>query len=255
MNCSPTSTTSCNIDDGICQLLTQNPNQWMSAINLYNQYTKEHSVNKKDFIINCELLNTRFKNIRKYHKNNICYLAFVTNDSLISKEVNDEKYSDNINNELFRSLDSCEVIEYMIKNPSNCEKMSFTEYFDENDTLMHILFKRGRIDLVKTLMSTYDIDFDIKNRKNESLLDVLNFEDKSAQKLVNIIFEYRISKLNETHNSRINSIKQTNTTLIEVNKKLADENNLLRKQIYTTKIYKYLTFMCFISFLLTYFFK
>lgn len=251
-------TISCNIDEEILQLLTQNPNKWMSVISLYNQYTKEHTVNKKEFIVNCELLNTRFNNVRKYHKNNLCYLAFVTNNSLIPEDVLfevEEKYNNYINDEIFRSLDRCDVIEYMIKNSNCCENLSLSEYFDGVDTALHILFKKGRIDLVNTLVSCYDIDFDIKNGNNESLLDVLNYSDKNASKLVKLVFEHQFAKLNETNNNNLNKIKQTNTQLLETNKKLSNENSLLKKQIMLTNVYKYVGLTCFIVSIITFLLK
>lgn len=247
MNSLPTETNSCNIDEGIFQLLTQNPNEWMSAINLYNQYTKEHYVNKKEFIINCELLTTRFKNIRKCHKNNICYLNFGTDNSLITKEVYDEEIHDDYkDDELFRSLDKCDVIEYMVKNSHCCENLSLTDFFDDIDTVLHILFRKGRIDLINTLISCYSVDFDIKNKNNEDLLDVLDYSNKDAQKLVKLVFEYRFSKLNKKYNDQLDSIKHHNTLVLETNRKLIDENKLLKKRTAALNLYKGMAYISLI---------
>jgi len=255
MNHSATNTTSRNIDEGIFQILTQNPNQWMSTVNLYNQYTKEYYINKRDFLINCELLNTRFKNVRKYHRNGLCYLAFVTDNSLISKEVDDEVKNDDLtNDEIFRSLDKCDVIEYMIKNPQNCENLSLTEYFDDTDTVLHILFRKGRVDLVNTLVSCYNVNFDIRNRNDESLLDVLNYNDKNAPKLVKLIFEQQFAKLSENFSNRSNDIKQMNSSLLEINKKLKSENNMLKNEAAFLKFYKCATVVFFLTTVVMYLF-
>ena len=231
------STTSSNIDEGIFQLLTQNPNKLMSINDLFDQYTKDHSINflKKDFIINCEELNTRYKNIKKYYKNQQCYLAFVTDESMMTDHISS---SDDV------ILDKCDIIEYMISNPQYCEKMSLTDNFDGTDTILHILFRKGRIDLINALAGSYDINFDQMNARNESLLDVMDPSNQNTSKIIKMVFDNKYKKLISENQIRLNDVRHTNSILLENNRKLANENQELKKQVGDNKFYYYYAIIC-----------
>lgn len=247
-----------DMDNGIFLILTQNPDKWMTVVSLYNQYTKEYPrTNKKDFILSCELLNTRFKNIRKCHKNNLCCLAFITDNNLIPESFhNEEKYYEMTTDESFKLLDKCVVIEYMINNPQYNPSISFSEYFDGNDTILHILFKEGRVDLIKKIERDYDINLDITNSKNESLLDVINYNknNNNSNDLVKLYIDHKFKRLNRNYDTHIEQIKQTNMILLETNKDLVKENDILKKDKKNVTFYKYVTnFFIVISFAILYF--
>jgi hypothetical protein len=235
--------TNYDVGDSIFQLLTRNPNKWASVVSLYNQYISKHTnINKKDFILRCELLGTQYKNVKKYHKNGLCYLAFVSDESCTPKEAVDEgNHADLVNDEIFKSIDKCDVIEYMMKNAEYCDNLSLTEYFDGTDTVLHILFRRGRIDIVNALISCYNVDFDIKNSNDESLIDVINYNDKNAVKLVKLVFENKYSRLMADHNTQLSNVKQANTRLLEVNSRLITENGALKKGAVVHNVYKYIS--------------
>lgn len=228
------STISNKLDDGIFQLLTQEPNKWIPVVTLYNMYTREfpntYNVLKRDFMAMCEMLHTRFKNVRKYHKNGMCFLAFVTDDSVITTDVRDEEYRTELENDnAFKSLKKDDVIQYMLDNSEYCQQLSFDEYFDGNDTIMHILYRNGKPDLVDKIMTSYKINMDVKNASGESLLDVINYSDKLVSaRLVKLFISNQVSKINLEHAKTMEQIRETNSSLLDKNKLLTLENNRLR---------------------------
>ena len=215
----------------IFQMLTMDANKFRSVYSLYNEYVMEHRntrVSKKDFSLVCELLKTYYKNIEKKYYNNICHVAFVTDSSLVSN--NDTEQIRNLAKqelEDFNSLDRCDVIEYKINNPKYCSDLSLIELVDGTDTVLHLLARRNKYDLISKLSSLYDIDFDIRNKINESVLDVINYGDiQSATRIVKLITSYQINKYKLTNSISDDAIKKQNTTLVE-------QNNSLQKQIVT----------------------
>ena len=238
------------LDEAIFQILTQNPNKWMSAVAIYNSLDSKEYKDKKDFIMNCELLPTRFKHIRKCHKNSLCYLAFIADESLISKAIMKiEEDADNETTSLFNSLDKLEVIDYMINNPDTCRDLSLTEYFDGNNTIMHILFKNGRTDLVKKLFESYNADLSITNSEGKSIIDVIDYSSVTAPELVKIYLDYELARISLENLSALDGARKTNNSLLEANKKLLNENRQLKSQITTTKFRTLFAWFVFLTIL------
>ncbi|AYV84015.1 MAG: hypothetical protein Hyperionvirus15_53 [Hyperionvirus sp.] len=225
------SSTSADIEEGTFQLLTQEPNKWISVVRLYNLLSNDHpgvSISKKEFLLKCELLNTRFKNVRKRTRNGVCNLAFVVDDSSLVDGVGGGEDGEKI----FKALDKCEVIEYMISNKEYCSNLSLNEFFDGVDTVVHILFRNGRVDLVERLLETFDVDLGVKNSEGKTLLDVVNYgEGGNAGKLIRLVYESQMNALKLKHSGELVVVKQRNTALLEINKKLESENLMLKRKL------------------------
>ncbi|AYV80671.1 MAG: hypothetical protein Harvfovirus4_35 [Harvfovirus sp.] len=214
------------VEEGTFQLLTQDPNKWISVVKLFNLLSADHPTkkfDKRDFLLRCELLNTRFKNVRKCLKNSICHLAFVTDDGQLVEGGSSANVF--VDGAAYKALDKCEVIEYMINNSKYCSELSLSEFFDGTDTVVHILFRNGRIDLLKKLLGTFSVDFAVKNSDGQGLLEVINFSNQdSAMALVKMVHESQMNALRLSYIADINLVKQSNTSLLDINKKLASEN-------------------------------
>lgn len=250
------------MDENIFQLLTQNPNKWMSVVRLFNEYKTSNKFlsntysNQKNFLIECELLNTKFKNVRKTHKNGLCYLAFVTDDSLLYYP-SQNLYSDpDTTSALCEPVEPFEIIEYMIENPEYHEKISLTEYFNGVDTILHILFKKGRIDLIKKLMIYHnDIDFDIKNAVGQTVIDSLpnDSEETTKLKLVTMYYDMKMEKNRKEYEIKIKTNENMVKSLLEENSKLIKQNNELKKtsgKYYSGSFALYCILFVFILFML-----
>lgn len=239
------------LDESIFQLLTQEPNKWMPISTLYNLYTKEnpkYTPNKKNFIMICEVLNGRFKNVRKCHKNNICNLAFVTNENLpiFSNALDNIEFLEKD----FKPVDSVEMIEYMIDNPECVHSLSLNEYWDGTDTVTHILFKNGRLEPIKKLLDRYAIDFSVKNVNGKSLLDVIDYSSKDAANLVELYYLNLAKDLRSKFDKEIDLVKTNNTFLLDKNKKLSAENNQLISKLSTFELLRWgfgATFVAFMA--------
>jgi hypothetical protein len=220
------------MDKDIFQILARDPNKYRPIFSLYNEYCKEkHSyVDKKHFIIICELLDVNFKNVKKLYRNGTCYLSFVTDySSLTDVEESDKKSNaytkegSKYNDNEFGALDKCYIIEYTLDNPKTCSKLSLTDYLDGTNTIIHIVVNKGRYDLLNKLISYYDVDFDIKNRLNQTVFDVLDLKDvQNTINIIKLIVNYQINKNRVTIESNVLSVKQQNSLLLDQNKRLSE---------------------------------
>lgn len=224
----------------IFQMLTISANKFRSVYSLYNEYVlndKNRYVSKRDFSLTCELLNTYYKNVEKKYYDNICYVAFVTDPSHLSND-DREQIKNTIAKEdnEFNSLDKCDVFEYMINNPKFCDNVSLKDYCDGNDTILHLLTRKNKYDIIVKIANLYDVDFDVKNKNGESVLDVINYEDlQSAMKIVKLITSYQVNKY-QLKNFVVNeSVKKQNSTLVEQNKELRNEVTSLTKSVKETE--------------------
>jgi hypothetical protein len=236
----------------IFQILTVNANKFRSVYSLYNEYildSKNKYVTKRDFSLTCELLNTYYKNIDKKYYDNICYVVFVTDPSHLSNDDREQiKNASMKEDNEFNSLDKCDVFEYMINNPKFCENISLKDYCDGNDTILHLLTRKNKYDMMVKISNLYDVDFDVKNKNGESVLDVINYNDlQNAMKIVKLITSYQVNKY-QLKNSLVNeSVKKQNTSLAEQNKELRNEVTSLTKHVKETesskKIVNYFVFV------------
>jgi len=136
------------VENGILCYLTQYPDEFRSVVSIYNNYDKDMPIsklpNKKLFKTICELLDSGHDNIVKTHDGGMCYLCFTTDSSnpkgllegLLTKSEQLE------NEDEFKKIDQCCVIEYWINNPNVSPLFDFTEYFDGENTVLHILSKK-----------------------------------------------------------------------------------------------------------------
>lgn len=216
----------------IFQLLVQSANTFRSVHSLYNEYTSNNKnkpiPDKRKFILSCELLNTGFKNIKKTYKNNVLYLTFSTDKTLneqfeMDSNVNDDKD--------FEALDKCDVIEYMFNNPKFSTNLSFSEYVDGTDTILHLLVRRNKYDLLNNIVAVYDVDFDIKNKNGEIVLDVIDFSDpRSSRQIIRTILAYQLNKYKLANANMDTELKRQNTQLSEKNYQLTSQTIMLRDE-------------------------
>lgn len=224
-------TTITDMDTDIFQMLVLSADQFRSVHSLYNEYTSNKPttlVDTRKFVLTCELLDTGFKNVKKIYRNNVCYLAFVTDNSHLPKEI--ERIQVNVTQEDkdFESIDKCEVIEYMLNNPKFTSSISFTEYVDGTDTVLHVLARKGKYDLLNRIIAVYDVDFDIVNKNNENILDVVDYTDaRSSRQIVRSILNYQLNKCKLDNKIVIQQIKKHNTELTEANRVLTKNVNTL----------------------------
>jgi hypothetical protein len=216
-----------DIEQSIFQLLTEKANVWISVNTLYNKYTndvdilrnKKNLVDKKLFIILCKLLDTRYRHIKKMEDNNTTYLAFST-----FEEPDDpfpiEKDSKSDHN---LEVNTCDVIEYMLKNPATTSTCSFTEYFDSEDTILHIVCRNNNINLLDYILRNYDVDINIKNKNNERPIDVVNIFEKNSIEIIKMIKDYELKNLELNYEISLKNIKVENSRLVEVSNKLNED--------------------------------
>ena len=231
------------LDVEIFQLLSENADAWLTIQNLYNKYveTREDFADKKSFIISCELLNTRFNNIRKCKKRNgLCYLAFVTDKD---KELNYPKdivsFDDKDNDEEFKRIKDSEVIEYMLQNPESCYKLPIKSLYNNTDTVLHIICKDGKDDLLEDILNYYDVDTEIKNKEGLTPLEVINFEKnpKNSIKMVKQLLNYKIKNIVLDNEVKLSKTKEVNSALLKLNSDLTKENTRLKTKYRPQKSY------------------
>ena len=242
------------LEEAIFQFLTQNPNKWLSAQTIYNHLTKDlphRHLNKGAFVERCELLYTRFKNVHKRIRDRICYLIFVTNEASLPREVVDEELRTQREvDEALRALDPCSVIDYQLTHPEYGGTLSLTEFLDGGDTILHLLFRRGRVDLVDKLSREFDVDFDVKNVQGQSVLDVINYGDSAtATRLLQKFLDHKVDRLRLAHAKDLAVVKTTNTSLLEQNARLKTENTELRRDLTSASLYRVGAWLCVIALL------
>lgn len=243
------------MEENIFLQLTEKSDEFLSVTRLFNDYSSkssdtssslkdihEDNLNKKLFVTACELLNTKYNNVHKIYKNNICHLCFLTDKTMLSNALykinldhdayahQNEKYNSSIDHE-FQKMNNCDIVEYIINNNDVSSRLSLTEYFNEIDTVMHILSRNGKFESIEKLSKHYNVNFNQLNAHGESIMDVAKDDIYFVKKLLKLICDY---KQTESHNEntimRV-EMKNLNTNLLETNEKLVKEINSLNDEL------------------------
>lgn len=223
--------------------LTENSDEFISVIALYDKYmtANKQMLDKNVFTVVCETLNTQYNNIHKVYKNNLCYLCFLTDKSNLDNALNNIKSDRNIYNyqniehysnlEMeFSKISKCEAIAYMIENKDESHYLNLDEYYDETDTVLHILARNGKYELIKKLTDNYTVNFDILNKNNETVMDVAKNDANFLKQLFALIEKYN-------YNIKLMNIRKHNTELVAANNRLAQTVFNVKKAFETQKEY------------------
>lgn len=232
------------IETGVMCFLTQRPNEFISIISIYNNYDNDIPVSKlpekKMFKTICELFDTRHNNIIKTYKNGMCYLCFTLDESKLNDALKKvgldkptfynitESEQTRMDND-FRNIDQCSVIEFWINNPDVSPSFDFTKYFDGENTILHIMAKNGRYDLIERLNNLYGVDFDIRNKHGEHIIDVAKQGDfEFIKKLVNLMLKSDKRRKDEKRSNEESDLKRNNMLLLRKNEE--SNNNYYKSQ-------------------------
>ncbi|AYV78798.1 MAG: hypothetical protein Edafosvirus34_8 [Edafosvirus sp.] len=257
------------LDEAIVYYLTINPNVPKSIYQIYDGLCQEKicpdlnksfmtkDINKTRFTTLCHILDTQYNNIHKFYDRNMLYLLFSTKDK--SEVISNNNMLVRGNNMpmnkydptfMFELPNQCNVIAYMLDNKDYCSKFNLTDYMDDKNNMLHAVCQNNRMDLLERILSSYDVDLNIKNRDGKTALDLVT-NVQMMRKLLEYDFNKKLLKLQlETQNLKENNTHVVFATSMSI-QKYNDEISKVKNQVY---MYKFLFYAVSLGMLFNRFF-
>lgn len=212
------------LDDAIFYYLSTVPNVPQSVHMIYNALCDQNICpalkspvnrdnNKLKLICICNTLDSRFKNAKVLRKNNTIYVVLSTN----SKESTFDSCVEEIYHDQVSPLS---LVEYMLSYPEFSSSLNFTNYVDDKDTVLHVICRYARYDLLQKVLKLYDVNPRVENIEHKTPYDVLPFNsgDKSTKIMADLI-KYEYEREIGTMKNMLMELRKHNTTLVnETNK-------------------------------------
>jgi len=227
------------LDECIFDYLTFNKDVIKSVYTIYNDITQDtghrctelrnpdmRDIYRKKFMATCYQMSDKYENIHKLFKNNRLFLVYsnLTAGEVVKKyggEILDINSS--LLEEEFKKIDRSSLVDYLIDNDNELNKLVPDTYFTEdNDTMLHIIARHNKWNEFKKLVKNYYPDLETRNRYNLTPIDVA-LECGNAKILYEMVkykYEDQISKLNNEDRQ----VRMLNTELS--NKKKLLENRV-----------------------------
>lgn len=237
------------LDEAIFYCLSLHPDAFLTPVRIYNWISNQSICpalnptdrNERDslkirFNCICRTLDTRFKNVhilRDSINPDIPYLI-MTNKAKIEaeKEFIRQNFSSYIPEFDELNTMSLQTIEYMIKNPEFSATLDFSEFVDGTDTILHILCKDCRLDLIEYLLDMYDIDINIKNLHGLTPYELLPFDhNDDSVKIITKLLKYEYDTQVNKIKTNLRDIREMNTKLVNTNTKLAQNLELVGEKM------------------------
>lgn len=188
------------LNDCIFDYLVANANKAISVAKIFHDIRSgsghrcdelTDSVNNKQrFLSICYSLDRNYKNVKKVYRNNKLYLLFQkdTKNTDVDQILYDDTSFDNGNWRDDYNLKN--IIDYMCDNSmfDDFDSNYFSNNFNDNDSLIHLLIKYNRYDDLEKLLNSHNIDLNKKNTNNETPIDLaINLKNK---KMIKILMNY-----------------------------------------------------------------
>jgi hypothetical protein len=222
----------------IFQLLALNPDKFRSITSLYNEYNKKKlrddenyiPIDRTVFCTSCYDIDNCYNNIKKTGNLGNYKLALITNDSVLEESLND-------NNKLkedYANITPIDIINFYVNNPEFSSPNIFNELVNDTDPMLHYVCRNGKPEMIEKLLNSYDFDLSIKNKNNEEIYDVINFENdfRNGVKIAKLITNYQMNKYKLLRLSTEDQLKKDNTLLINQNIKYKNDVKKLEKYFY-----------------------
>ena len=223
-----------DLDECVFDYLVSNKDEIVSIYKIYHDITgktghrctalndpKNRSIYKIKFRTICYTLDNYYDNIYKYFNGEKLYLVYSERDFSDAIRNYTDEYDYLSQDDCYPSFSNIiEVIENLIDNDTF--DFDLENNFDDNETIIHILVRNNRDDLLVKLLQSFDLKFDKKNKFGETPLDVAINCNNSE--MVKMILEY-------TYSESIHDLKQTNKDLRKTNTVLINENKEHHKKV------------------------
>jgi|AntRauTorckE6833_2_1112554.scaffolds.fasta_scaffold12793_2 hypothetical protein len=235
-----------NLDDCVFDYLVSNKDEIASIYKIYHDITgetghrctslndpKNRDVYKRRFRTICYTLDNSYDNIYKYFNGDKLYLVYSERDFRDTIRKYTDEYDHLSLNDYSPSFNNItDVIEDLIDN----DKFEFDleNNFDDNETIVHILVRNDRGDLLRKLLQSFDLHFDKKNKFGETPLDIATKCNNCE--MVKMILEYGYSEKIHDLNQKNKTLRKTNTQLFNENNKYNNKINNLESSLYGYRI-------------------
>jgi len=227
------------LDDAIFYYLSTVPNVPQSVHMIYNALCDQNICpalkspanrdnNKLKLICTCNTLDSRFKNIKVLRKNNTIYVVLSTNK---------ESTFDSFPEDTHEQVPPLTLVEYMLTCPEYSSSLNFTDYVDNKDTVLHLICRHARYDLLQRVLTLYDVDPKVQNVDHITPYDVLPFNsgDKSTKIMADLV-KYECEKEVRTIRNMLTELRKHNTELQNVNAILINETNKAKATVSKWKL-------------------
>jgi hypothetical protein len=264
------------VDNAIYYYLSTTPDKFISINKIYSELINENIchdlmnsqqflLNQTIYLLNCYKLCDIYNNITKEYKDSVLYLRF--NTKSIVKE-NNLPFNTIKNNDIFdnsfnlptelsnnvlyfktsfnNSFNSPTELLNNVLNLNIHNHIKINDYINKNDTIIHHVCREGDLKLLLYIKQYFDIDINLKNINNETLLEVLP-GNSDGLKIQKILLENHYEKLLLDTNVELEKIKTINFA----NCNMINELELKLK----SNIYKNTLIYVFVPILIYMFFK
>jgi len=213
-----------NLDDCVFDYLALNADKPVSLAKIFNdirsktghrcnELTDSHN-HRQYFLSTCYSLDKHYTNIKKIHRDNRLYLMFQKDRKDINFDrsyYDDPLYDDNIWKEDSNLIN---IVNYMCDNSmlDDFDNSYYSNFFDESNTLLHLLVKYNKYDELENLLRQKNIDPNKKNAQGETPLDlaIKSGNKKMIKLLINYWDEVPVKQLQR----KPNLYKQNNQMIV-----------------------------------------
>lgn len=187
------------LDEAICYYLSLHKDEAISIQRIYNELCTENicpdlknyknrEMNKITFTSLCHIMDTKIEGIQKIYKGTTLYLV-LTDKSKYDIAVKYGGYDKLVDDKSIPSVLPPQdiVLEHILSTADWNNKYSLTDRFNETDTVMHIICRKGNRNLLKKMMNEFDFDPYLKNTLGQTLMDVLPRTDEGFMMLTDLL--------------------------------------------------------------------
>jgi hypothetical protein len=168
------------IDDAIYYYLTCNNGKLFTSTQIYNgicnekicvDLTKDFNkeANKLKFMNACHSLDSKYEDVTKRMTNGVLTLGFNCKTAIGLSEP-----------EIFNTMFSCD-------DWSQSLGYGIDTFYDGNDTVIHLVCRRGNKRVLSKIMKTFEIDPHMKNNEGKTLIDVLPKDENGMAMLMDLM--------------------------------------------------------------------
>lgn len=229
------------VDKAIYYYLTLHKDDAISTHKIFDALCKEDicpdlknyankDINKIIFTTECHIIEHKYDDIYKLLKGNTLYLVFTSK----SKQDAVLKHSslDDLQEPVEKPLS---IINYMLTRNDWPTNYSFTEKYNETDSILHIVCKEGVRQLLKQLLQNFNVNINSVNSLGQTLKDVLPRNDNGFAMLEDILAYEQSNKLHELY-QEMYGMRSQNTFYNELSYTHRQSVKSLKKQLLCMRV-------------------
>lgn len=202
-----------DLDKAVYYYLTTNPDVSFTPIDIFEGIMKDKicpdlSMGNTDYIkvTNiCMNLQSLYTNVIYDEKMNTCKFTTKSNSNL-------------------------KIIEEFVENPEMYPEINLQNLYDGENTILHVVCKECRLDLMQKITQKFYVDFDVKNKKGQHMIDMIPTNQKGVD-MLKYINKVMMDQNNDKMNSENLNLKKSNTQLLEHNTQMLADNTYMTKKM------------------------